>query len=287
MAQKTYSLASQVKLANGRSMPLIHLGVYEILGTEATNVTQWALQAGYRGFDTAQVYYNEHEVGSAIISFLSSGLNTSALTREDIFYTTKLEECTTYEAAKKSIRESLEKSKMGYIDLFLLHSPYGGKEKRLESWKAVEDAIEDGIVKSGGVSNYGVKHLQELFDSKPRIHPVVNQLEVHPFNTRTSITSFCSQHGIVVQAYTPLVKGLKMEHPTITTLAHKYSCAPAQLLIRWSLQHGFVPLPKSATKARIIANGNISGFNIDAVDMKVLDDLDEYLITDWDPVDCE
>lgn len=110
-------------------------------------------------FDTAQVYYNEHEVGSAIISFLSSGLNTSALTREDIFYTTKLEECTTYEAAKKSIRESLEKSKMGYIDLFLLHSPYGGKEKRLESWKAVEDAIEDGIVKSGGVSNYGVKHV--------------------------------------------------------------------------------------------------------------------------------
>ena len=110
-------------------------------------------------FDSAQVYHNEHEVGSAIISFLSSGLNTSALTREDVFYTTKLNENTTYQAANKSIQESLQKSKMGYIDLFLLHSPYGGKEKRLESWKAVEDAVEDGIVKSGGVSNFGVKHV--------------------------------------------------------------------------------------------------------------------------------
>lgn len=110
-------------------------------------------------FDSAQIYNNEHEVGSAITSFLSSEMNASALTREDVFYTTKLFENTSYEAAKKSIQESLQRSKMGYIDLFLLHSPYGGKEKRLESWKAVEDAIEDGTVKSGGVSNFGVKHV--------------------------------------------------------------------------------------------------------------------------------
>ena len=111
-------------------------------------------------FDSAQIYHNEHEVGSAILSFLSSGMNTSGLTREDIFYTTKLFENTSYEAAKISIQQSLQKSKMGYIDLFLLHSPYGGKEKRLESWKAVEDAIEEGTVKSGGVSNFGVKHVR-------------------------------------------------------------------------------------------------------------------------------
>ncbi|MCJ1430135.1 hypothetical protein MMC29_008050 [Sticta canariensis] len=257
----------------------IGLGVYETEGTETTNATLWALQAGYRGFDSAQIYHNEHEVGSTVISFLSSGMNTSGLTREDIFYTTKLFENTSYEAAKISIQQSLQKSKMGYIDLFLLHSPYGGKEKRLESWKAVENAIEEGTVKSGGVSNFGVKHLQELLDSKPRILPVVNQIEVHPFNTRTNITSFCNQHGIIIQAYAPLVRALRMEHPTIASLAHKYSCGPAQLLVRWSLQHGFVPLPKSITKERIISNGSIGGFEIDAVDMKTLDNLDEYLIT--------
>ena len=108
---------------------------------------------------------------------------------------------------------------------------------------------------------------------------MVNQIEVNPFNTRTNITSFCNQHGIVVQAYCPLVRALRMEHSTIVSLAHKYSCTPAQLLVRWSLQHGFVPLPKSVTKERIISNGDISGFDIDAVDMKTLDDLDEYLVT--------
>lgn len=107
----------------------------------------------------------------------------------------------------------------------------------------------------------------------------MNQIEVHPFNTRTNITSFCNQHGIVVQAYAPLVRALRMEHPTITSLARQYSCTPAQLLVRWSLQHGFVPLPKSVTKERIISNGNISNFDIDAVDMKAMDELDEYLVT--------
>lgn len=129
--------------------------------------------------------------------------------------------------------------------------------------------------------------MQELLASKPRIHPAVNQIEVHPFNTRTEITSFCQEHDIVVEAYAPLVRALRMKHPTITSLSKKYSCTPAQLMIRWSLQHGFVPLPKSVTKSRIIANGDIGGFEIDGVDMKPMDGLDEYLVTDWDPVDCD
>ncbi|KAK4693299.1 hypothetical protein P7C71_g4074, partial [Lecanoromycetidae sp. Uapishka_2] len=179
------------------------------------------------------------------------------------------------------------KSGLGYIDLFLLHSPYGGKGKRLDSWRAVEDAIADGEVKTGGVSNFGVKHLQELLASKPRVHPAVNQVEVHPFNTRTEITSFCEEHNIVIEAYAPLARALRMKHHTITSLSKKYSCTPAQLMIRWSLQHGFVPLPKSVTKERIIANGDIGGFKIDDADMKTMDGLDEYLVTDWDPVDCD
>lgn len=129
--------------------------------------------------------------------------------------------------------------------------------------------------------------LQELIDSKPRILPVVNQIEVHPFNTRTNITEFCREHDIVVEAYAPLVRALKMKHPTVVELSQKYSCTPGQLLVRWSLQHGYVPLPKSVKKARIVENAEIGGFEIDSADMEKMDSLDEYLVTDWDPTDTD
>ncbi|MCJ1459697.1 hypothetical protein MMC28_010076 [Mycoblastus sanguinarius] len=237
--------------------------------------------------DSAQMYYNEHEVGSSILAFISSPSNISSLKREDIHFTSKLASNTSYDLARKSIKQSVKQSGLGYIDLFLLHSPYGGKKKRLECWKAVEDAIEDGEVKTGGVSNFGVKHLQELLASKLRVHPAVNQIEVHPFNTRTEITSFCQEHNIVVEAYAPLARALRMNHPTISSLSKKYSCTPAQLMIWWNLQHDYVPLPKSVSKSRIIANGDVSGFEIEGADMKVMDGLGEYLVTDWDPVDCD
>jgi diketogulonate reductase-like aldo/keto reductase len=123
------------------------------------------------------------------------------------------------------------------------------------------------------------KQLQELLDSKPRMTPAVNQIEVHPFNTRKDITSFCQEHGIVVEAYAPLVRALRMKHPTIVSLAKKYSCTPGQLLVRWSLQHGYVPLPKSVKKERIVENSEIGGFVIEDGDMAKMDQLDEYLVT--------
>jgi diketogulonate reductase-like aldo/keto reductase len=129
--------------------------------------------------------------------------------------------------------------------------------------------------------------LQELIDSKPKILPAVNQIEVHPFNTRTDITSFCAQHDIVVEAYAPLARALRMKHPKVVELSKRYACTPAQLLIRWSLQHGYVPLPKSVTKERIVANGKVDGFEIGGEDMKTMDGLDEYLVTDWDPTDAD
>lgn len=125
----------------------------------------------------------------------------------------------------------------------------------------------------------GRTQLQELLASKPRILPVVNQVEVHPFNTRTDITTFCQEHDIVVEAYAPLVRALRMRHPTIAALAKKYSCTSAQLLVRWSLQHGYVPLPKSSKKVRIVENAGVEGFAIDEGDMSRMDGLDEYLVT--------
>jgi diketogulonate reductase-like aldo/keto reductase len=117
--------------------------------------------------------------------------------------------------------------------------------------------------------------------------PAVNQIEVHPFNTRTAITSFCAEHDIVVEAYAPLARALRMKHPTIVELAGKYACTPAQLMVRWSLQHGFVPLPKSVKRERIAENVDVGGFELEASDVQRMDELDEYLVTDWDPVDAD
>ncbi|CAK4008316.1 Aldo keto reductase [Lecanosticta acicola] len=283
MADQSLALTSRIKLNNGLSMPRIHLGVYLMSGNEASKAVGYALDAGYRAFDSAQMYHNEKDVGRAISKYLQSH---PELQREDIHYTSKLASNSDYATARKSIQKSVKECGLGYIDLFLLHSPYGGTRARLESWKAVEDAIQSGEVKTGGVSNFGVKHIDELLSSNPTIKPAVNQIEVHPFNTRTEITSHCQKNDIVVEAYAPLARALRMKHPVIVEIAEKYGCTSGQLLVRWSLQHGFVPLPKSVRQERIRENANISGFEISEDNMKRMDALDEYLVTDWDPVDA-
>lgn len=156
MAEQTFSLASRIKLNNGLSMPKIHLGVYLMNGREASTAVKYALDAGYRAIDSAQMYHNEREVGNAITAYLKANPDVK---REDIHYTTKLASNSDYNTARKSITKSVKECGLGYIDLFLLHSPYGGKRARLESWRAVEDAIHDGEIKIGGVSNYGQKHV--------------------------------------------------------------------------------------------------------------------------------
>ncbi|KAH8675574.1 aldo-keto reductase family 1 member E1 [Xylariales sp. PMI_506] len=265
-------------------MPQIQLGLYMMSGREVLASVPWALEAGYRGFDCAQMYRNEAEAGRAIRSFLSS---SPGLSREDIFYTTKLaSNSTSYDAVRRSIKKSVNACGLGYVDLFLLHSPYGGTEARLASWRAVEDAIDEGEIRSGGVSNYGVKHIEELMASNPRIKPSVNQIEVHPFNTQVDIREACARHGIVVEAYGPLARAMRMRDPTILALAKKYACTPAQLMVRWSLQHGLVPLPKSVKKARLLENVEVATFEISDDDMAAMDALDEHLVTDWDPTDA-
>ncbi|KAI1765321.1 aldo-keto reductase family 1 member E1 [Hypoxylon sp. FL1150] len=287
MSTSNFSLASKVKLSSGKLMPQIQLGLYQMSGREARSSVRWALAAGYRGFDSAQMYRNEREAGQGIRDFLSSPENTEGLRRDDLFYTTKLvSNSTSYEAVRQSIRQSVRACGLGYIDLFLLHSPYGGTEARLTTWKAVEDAIDEGQIKSAGVSNFGVRHIEELMASNPRIKPAVNQIELHPFNTQTDIRAACAKYGIILEAYSPLAQARRMKHPDIVVTAKKYRCTPAQLMIRWSLQHGFVPLPKSVRRERLLENANVGWFEISKEDMETLDGLDEGLVTDWDPTDA-
>lgn len=219
-------------------------------GKEAKHSVKEGLSLGYRGFDCAQMYHNEKEAGQGIRDYLASADNTLGLKREDIFYTSKLSSNkTSYEAVRRSIKGSVAASGLEYIDLFLLHSPYGGKEARLTSWKALEDAVEEGEVKMAGVSNYGVAHvsqilavhrrkhltmfqIEELMASNPRVAPVINQIEVHPFNTQTSIRETCAKHNITIEAYAPLARAMRMRHPKIIELAKKYSCTPAQVFVK-------------------------------------------------------
>lgn len=156
-----YSLASTITLNNSIQMPRFHLGVYMTSGRETSTAVTHALEAGYRGFDSAEWYANEKEVGSAILKYISSPPSGQAkLERSDVWFTTKLKTNSSYDATRKAIKESVRRCGLGYLDLYLLHSPYGGKRRRLECWKAVEDAIEEGEVRAGGVSNFGVKYVR-------------------------------------------------------------------------------------------------------------------------------
>ncbi|KAH8150680.1 uncharacterized protein LAJ45_05376 [Morchella importuna] len=274
------ALASTITLPNNRPIPRIHLGVYQTSGTSCTAAVTHALTAGYRAIDSAAWYYNEREVGTAITTHPD-------VAREDVFFTTKLQNNESFAATKRAVDESLRKSGLGWIDLYLMHSPYGGREKRSECWRAVVECVREGKVRSAGVSNFGIRHLQQLLEDCPDDKPMVNQVEVHPFNTQTAIVEFCEQNNIQIQAYAPLARAMRFRNPTIQALARKYGCTPAQLMVRWSLQKGYVTLPKSTKRERIIENADVDGFVIEEEDVARMDALDEGLVTDWDPTDCD
>jgi len=266
----------RLKLNNGNSIPQIQLGVYLTEGQECVRAVRTALDVGYRGIDSAEWYCNEHQIGTCISDWLSSD---SSLSRSDLFFVSKVQRNISYDATRESIRQCLQLSQMGYVDLYMLHTPKGGKEKRLECWRALEDAVESGEVKAVGVSNFEVDELKELLESDLKIKPAVNQLEIHPFNTRSEIVKFCHDNDILVAAYSPLVRARRFDNPTIVELSKKYNCLGAQLLVRWSLQHGFIVLPKSVQPNHIMSNVDVGWFEISEEDMKRLDALDEGLTT--------
>ncbi|KAG0216550.1 hypothetical protein BGX28_000064 [Mortierella sp. GBA30] len=270
-------LQSFFALNNGRQIPLLGLGVYDIkAGKQTEDAVLWALKAGYRHIDTATSYGNETSVGNAI--------RKSGIPRDQIFVTTKLtEDDQGYETAIEACELSLEKMGLDYVDLYLIHSPLCGAELRNASWKALETLVSQGKAKSIGVSNYGVHHLKELLGSNPTIRPVVNQIEIHPWLARTELVKFCQAQNIAVEAYSPLTQRHKLQDPILARIAAKYSKTPAQILIRWSLQKGNIVIPRSANKERIQQNAEVFDFDLADGDMAVLDGLNENFVCEWDP----
>ncbi|KAG8810964.1 hypothetical protein FRC17_002685, partial [Serendipita sp. 399] len=271
MNSSNLSMDAMIKLRDGNELPHLGLGAYGVTGSGAYESVMIALEQGYRLIDSAAWYGNERECGQAILDFCSN----TGTPRSSIFYTTKLQQNKGYAATKRAIDTSLKKCQgLEYIDLYLMHSPLGGPQKRKESWKAILEAKEEGKLKSIGVSNFGVAHLNEMIESGDEL-PAVNQVDLHPFMTRDAIVELCRKHNIVLQAWAPLVQGQRFKHPTIVELARHHSKTPAQVLIRYSLQSGFIPLPKSSRRDRIIANKDVFDFELSDEEMKRLHALDE------------
>jgi diketogulonate reductase-like aldo/keto reductase len=267
MAGNELALASRLELNNGVKMPILGLGTFRAgSGGGTRDTVLYALEAGYRLIDTAAVYGN---------------LAKTDIPREEIFVTTKLWNTDQgYESTLNACSESLKRLGLEYVDLYLIHWPV--EKLRLESWKAMEKLLQEEKCRAIGVSNYMIRHLEELLEHSETV-PAVNQVEFSPYLYQKDLLEFCNSHKIVLEAYSPLTKGYKLKDRQLSDIAHRYSMSPGQILLRWVLQHGIVAIPKSSRKVRIEQNKNIFDFELSAHDMKSLDSLNEGLRTGWDP----
>lgn len=269
-------IGTTLDLGHGGPIPLFGLGTFRSPEGEATRTAvRAALDAGYRHIDTAAAYGNEEDVGAAI--------RESGVPRSDVFVTTKLAESDHgYDAALRAFDASLERLGLDRVDLYLIHWPGGGD--RRGSWRALERILDEERAGAIGVSNYMVDHLREVLE-EGSVVPAVNQLELHPFNygSRRDVVELCRERGIAVEGYSPLTKTRRFDDPTLREVTARHGRSPAQVLIRWALQHRFVTIPKSTTPDRIRENAAVFDFDLDAREMERIDALDEDFITSWDP----
>lgn len=264
--------SSRLRLNQGREIPILGLGTYQVPGPDARTSVATALRAGCRLVDTAQAYRNEREAGL--------GVRESGVPREELFVTTKLSVANQDQArTRAAFEESLQNLATGYVDLFLLHWPY--REKWQECWKAMGELPTDRC-RAIGVSNFTVEHLEELAKLSSTV-PAVNQVEFHPFLYQAELQDYCRKHGIVLEAYSPLMRGNRLDHPVLQEVAQAHARSVPQVLIRWGLQHGVVEIPKSTRPERIRENLNVFDFELSPPEMARLDSLDEGHHFAWDP----
>jgi len=251
-------------LHNGVKIPQLGFGVFKVEnGSQTVQSVKKALEVGYRSIDTAAIYQNEEGVGQAI--------RESGIPREDIFVTSKVWNTDQgYESTLAAFDASLKRLGLDYLDLYLIHWP--GKDKYVDTWRALETLYKEGKVRAIGVSNFHIHHLENLLKSS-EVKPVINQIELHPRLTQVEIREFCQKHDIQVEAWSPLGRGVLLDNPTIGEIAKKHGKTSAQVIIRWHLQHGIVVIPKSVTPARIEENAQVFDFELSVEEMKEIDGL--------------
>ena len=262
--------SNMLTLADGNQMPKEASGLYKVNDQETmNNAVRAAYEDGYRLFDTAQLYGNEAEVGQAF-----KDLNIS---RENIFVTTKVSEANQgYQSAINSVKESLKKLQMDYVDLLLVHWPI--QRALFDTWRAFEELKKEGLAKSIGVSNFQIIHLQYLA-TKANEMPVVNQVELHPRLTQKPLLKYDEEHQIVTQAWSPLGRGAVLNIPELKAIAEKHGKSTAQIILRWHLQNGVSFTPKSVHPERIQQNADIYDFSLSPEEMKTIDSLNQYART--------
>jgi diketogulonate reductase-like aldo/keto reductase len=265
-----------VKLNTGDSMPAIGFGTWQIEDQDkAAKSVKTAIEVGYRLIDTAKIYGNEQGVGK--------GIAESGVARKEFFITTKLWNSDQgYESALKAFEQSLKRLGMDYLDLYLIHWP--ATDKRAESWKALQKIYTEGLAKNIGVSNYTVHHLQELL-AETDVVPAVNQIEFHPFiyDEQKEVLEFCREKGIVVEAYSPLARAKDLNNTTLHAIAERHGKTIAQVMLRWAIQHGTVPIPKSTNTSRIKENFSVFDFKLSDEEMRTINKLSSGNRVTWDP----
>lgn len=276
------SLTDTYTLSNGVKIPVIGFGTWQVEdGRQAVDAVKEALAAGYRHIDTAQGYGNEESVGRAV--------KESGVKREDIFLTSKLvNDVRGYEQTKAAMDESLDKLNTSYMDLFLLHWPVpvsfkqNWQEMNAESWRAMEEYQQAGKIRALGVSNFHGRHVDELLKTA-KLRPVVNQIRLCPGDTQDEVVAYSRGKGMLLEAYSPLGVGAVLKVPQMQELSEKYGRSVAQVAIRWSLQNGFLPLPKSITPARIRENADVFDFELSPEDMRKISALKDVAGLHADP----
>jgi diketogulonate reductase-like aldo/keto reductase len=265
-----------LKLSSKTEIPQLALGLWKVINpVTVRHVVAEALQAGYRHFDSAQIYSNE--------GFLGSALQKSGIPRQEFFITTKI---STINMAPgrlmASFDRSLKRLKTDYVDLLLLHFPVS--KYRQDDWPLMEEIYRNGRAKAIGVSNYTVRHLDELLQTC-QVKPAVNQVELHVFLQQSELLAYCQKQGIVVEAYSPLAHGNGLDEPVLTQIAQKHGKTPAQIMLRWCIEAGAVPLPKTTHADRLSQNLQVFDFKLDKSDLAAIKKLHRNLRICWDPTD--
>lgn len=266
--QDTYTLS------DGTNIPIVGFGTWQMENNQETaDIVEYAIEIGYRHIDTAALYKNEEAVGQGIKQAIDKGI----ITRENLFVTTKLwNDSHTYKLAKKALDASLKRLDLNYVDLYLIHWPNPIKfrdrwaEANSETWKAMEEDQADGKVSSIGVSNFMPRHLEPLLKTA-KVKPTVNQIMLNPSEMQPEAVAENKKHNILSAAYSPLGTGKIFEIEELKEIAKKYGKTEAQIVLRWSLQHGFLPLPKTATFSRVEENADLFDFELSDTDMNKID----------------
>ncbi|MGD0249866.1 MAG: aldo/keto reductase [Thermoplasmata archaeon] len=272
--------APRVRLNQGSEIPILGLGVFQSPpGPVTEQAVTDALEIGYRHIDTAAMYGNEADVGTAV--------RASGIPRDDVFVTTKLWHTDHgFESSQKAARASLDRLGLSYIDLYLIHWPRANAPgDRLASWLGLEKLQREGLCRAIGVSNYTVRHLEELA-AHSEVVPAVNQVEFHPFVFDPELLGYCDRHGIRLEAWSPLTRGRRMDDPTLRAIATAHRKTPAQVLLRWGIEHGVIEIPKSVRRERIAENAQVFDFSLTKEEVARLDALrDGRRVGLWNPAD--